>query len=852
VNEDETRFEEIESGDEVFVPAAPPERIGKFRIVDKLGEGGMGEVYEAEQVDPVRRRVALKIIKPGMDTEQIVARFESERQALALMDHPNIARVLDGGATDDGRPYFAMEYVAGVPITQFCDRQRMNTAERLELFIHVCNGVQHAHQKGIIHRDIKPSNVMVTLGDEGPVPKIIDFGVAKATEALTDKTMVTAVGQFIGTPEYMSPEQWDGRDIDTRTDVYALGVLLYELLVGTQPFDWKRLRRSGWEEILRAVHEDEPPMPSTRVTALETGMEGPARKRGTDRSSLTRQLRGDLDWIVLRTIDKDRNRRYPSATELASDIRRHLDDEPVQASPPSTRYRVGKFVRRHKVAVFAGALVALALVAGAVGSTVGLLRALRAETFARQEADTAKQVSEFLVGLFEVLEPSETRGGSITVREILDRGSMKIESELAAQPLLRARLMSTMGRVYQSLGLYDEARPLLAESLQSRRALLDDRHPALAEGLLEMGWLLMMTGNYTGARPLVREALEIHESTLSASDPELAQTLIIEAHLLTELGEYGAAADAAAQALEIREERFGANHPNVARTLDVLANLYYKSGDYTAARPLYERSLQVRRDAFGDSHLDVARSYNNLAMLFKVTGDYDTAHDLYEQALEIFESTLGADHPAVATSLNNLAALISETGDQEAARPYYERALAIREQALPDHPDLASSLNDLATLLMDAGDHTSARPLLERAVRIEEEVLGPDHVKVAYSLNNLGRLFLEAGDHDAARRSLERALSILEQGLHPDHPDLAYPLTNLGRLYAATRDETAAAEAFERAIAIRETRLRQDHPTLAETLEAYADLRRDQGRETEAVDLEARAAAIKEANPGEA
>ena len=364
--------------------------FGRYRLLQKIGEGGMGEVWLAEQPAPIRRQVALKIIKAGMDTAHVVARFEAERQALAVMDHPAIAKVFDAGATPQGRPYFVMEYVRGEPITTYCARQRLSTRERLDLFLQVCDGVQHAHQKGIIHRDLKPSNILVTLLDGSPVPKIIDFGVAKATaQPLTDRTLYTELGALIGTPEYMSPEQAEmsAIDIDTRTDVYALGVTLYELLTGVLPFDSKLLRESGLDAIRRTIREVEPPRPSTRVTQADTPRAG---NSAADRAALGRELRGDLDCITMRAIEKDRTRRYGSAAEFASDVRRHLEGLPVAASPPSAIYRARKFVQRHRLPVAAALLLAIAVLGGLLATTTMYLRA----EGARRESDARRIEAE--------------------------------------------------------------------------------------------------------------------------------------------------------------------------------------------------------------------------------------------------------------------------------------------------------------------------------------------------------------------------------------------------------------------------------------------------------------------------
>ena len=373
--------------------ARTPDRVGAYRILAPLGEGGMGVVYLAEQAAPIRRRVALKLIKLGMDTRQVVARFDAERQALALMDHPNIASVFDAGATDDGRPYFVMEYVPGVPITEFSDRHQLSTRARLELFQQVCAAVQHAHQKGVIHRDLKPSNVLVMEQDGRPVPKVIDFGIAKATDQhVTERTLFTEHGLFVGTPEYMSPEQADAAvgDVDTRSDIYSLGMILYELLVGGLPFSPAELRQAGYAEIQRIIREEEPPKPSTKLSSLGVTASEVASRRRTNLSTLARDLRGDLDWITLKSIEKDRNRRYASASELAADIGRHLHHEPVAAGPPRASYRLRKFVRKHRGAVAAWAALLLLLTAGLAVSATLYVRAERS----RQDADRQRAVAD--------------------------------------------------------------------------------------------------------------------------------------------------------------------------------------------------------------------------------------------------------------------------------------------------------------------------------------------------------------------------------------------------------------------------------------------------------------------------
>src|SRR5512136_1792857 len=484
--------------------------VGPYHLLQKIGEGGMGEVWVAEQHKPIHRRVALKLIKAGMDTRQVIARFESERQALAMMDHPAIAKVFDAGETAQGHPYFVMEYVQGIPITAYCDKNRLTTKERLELFRLICEGVQHAHQKAIIHRDLKPSNILVVIQDGVAVPKIIDFGVAKATaQTLTERTMYTELGVLIGTPEYMSPEQAEmtGLNVDTRTDVYSLGAILYELLVGALPFDPKELRRAGFDEIRRKIREEDPPKPSTKLSTMGEASATQARNRRTERVALIRQIRGDLDWITMKALEKDRTRRYGSPSDLAADIERYLHHQPIVARPPSTAYKARKFVRRHRFGVGVAGSVAMLLIAFSVLTALQAARIARERDRANREAEASRQVSEFLTGLFKVSDPSEARGNSVTAREILDKGADKIERELRGQPLVQGKLMSTMGLVYESLGLYSPAQALLEKALDIRKRTLGPDHPDVAVTLSTLGTVAWRKGDFSRAKDLQEQAL---------------------------------------------------------------------------------------------------------------------------------------------------------------------------------------------------------------------------------------------------------------------------------------------------------------------------------------------------------
>jgi serine/threonine protein kinase/Tfp pilus assembly protein PilF len=775
-------------------------QIGPYKLLQVLGAGGMGVVYEAEQSEPVTRRVAIKILKLGMDTHSVVARFDAERQALAVMDHPGIAKVLDGGATETGRPFFVMELVHGVPLSEYCDFRRLTLSERVGLFIKLCQAVQHAHHKGVVHRDLKPSNVLVSEQDGVPDPKIIDFGVAKAIgQRLTEQTLVTQLGEAIGTPAYMSPEQAEasGMDVDSRADIYSLGVMLYEVLVGDLPVDPREIGQQAFLARL-VMRETSPPTPSTRFGALGDRQGTIAEFRHTPPAELRRELKGDLDWIVMRAMDADRNRRYETANGLALDLQRYLNNEPVLARSPSVKYRVGKFVRRHRAAVVAATGLAIAVVLGLVGTSAALIRAIRAEARVAREAAVAEQVSNFLVGLFEVSDPGEALGNSVTARELLDSGAVRITDELADQPLVQARLMLTMGDAYRSLGLYQQARPMLERTLALRQTRFGENHIEVAEGLYQLGRIIRLQGGYDEAEQLYHRALTIQEA------------------------------------------RLGPDHPVVAATLLGLGRTFVARGKFDEAEPLLERSLRIQERALEPDDARITGSLGSLATLYMARGRYEEADSLFSRSLAIREKAYGSDHLTVAQVLSDLGAVRWSQGQLDDADRLFRRSLVIRARVLgPDHPQLASILNNLGVLVWTRADYEQADSLYRRALGIYEQALGPDHRRTAGAVNNLAETRWKLGDYQEGERLFRRALAVKERVLEPQHPSIAITLNGLANLLRDWGRHGEAEPLYRRALEIRESVLGQHDPFLAETLKDYATMLREVNRHREADSLEA-------------
>jgi serine/threonine protein kinase/tetratricopeptide (TPR) repeat protein len=818
----------------------PGSCIGPYRLTRMVGEGGMGAVFLAEQEHPVRRTVALKVIKPGMDSAQVVARLEAERQALALMDHPNIARFLDAGttgevagrasrvagrednetfssstcyappATTSGRPYFVMEAVDGVPITDYCDRNRLTPKVRLELFVLVCQAIQHAHQKGIIHRDVKPSNVLVTLVDGRPTPKVIDFGIAKAIDQrLTEKTLFTQFGVIVGTPEYMSPEQahLSGLEIDTRSDIYSLGVLLYELLTGTTPLDRRRVRDAAFTEVLRRIREEEPPKPSTRLATTEQTA-SIAVSRGTEPARLARLIRGDLDWIVMKALEKDPARRYETADGLARDVARYLNGDPVEAGPPSASYRLWKFAtKHHALLATAGAFVALLMAATAISSWQAV-RATRAERHAvdeaghavaaeaaareernhalaaegeavaqrnaavkakkeaEQQATIARAVNDFLRNdlLAEASPEKNARNKKVTVEELLSRAAAKISGRFEHQPEVEAAVRLTIGEALQELGLSAEASPHLERAVEIRRRVLGPEHHDTIVAQYKLGGLYVFLGRYREAETLLRQTVDAARRALGSEHPDTCSALSSLAFAYRHLRRDADSEMLLRETVETGRRVYGPEAHQVLDFQHELAQSLYNQGKYAEAEAILRRVVEVKRRVEGVEHPSTLTSQATLAQACQMQGKYAEAETLLVQMIEIDERVRGPEHPEVIVAQHSLAAIYRDQGKLAQAEALLRQVTARSERALgADHPDTLSAVLWLARVCRDEGKLAESEALFQQVLTAQQKVLGPDNPDVASTLVDLAITRLKRNRSAETEPLLRQALTIREK-----------------------------------------------------------------------------------------
>ena len=727
--------------------------VDRYRLVREIGRGGMAVVYLAERADgEFEQQLALKLIKRGIDTDEVVRRFERERRILARIRHPNIARFIDGGTTDEGRPFFAMELVEGLPIDRYCNEKKLSVRERLALFLEVARAVGHAHRNLVVHRDIKPSNILV--GERGEV-KLLDFGIARLLQTDDTDVELTRTRDRLLTPAFSSPEQIQGKPVTTASDVYQLGVLLYLLLTDHSPHG----ETGSMNELARVIVEDAPTIPSAIVrTGKQTAPGVVSRSRGTSVVGLRRELAGDLDNIALLALRKEPERRYASVALLIEDIERYLEGRPVSARPDTLTYRTSKFVQRHKIAVGFAATLLVLLTGFAITMAVQAGRIARERDRANREAETAEQVSEFLVDMFKVADPGRNKGETITAREILETGAQQVSGELKDQPAVRARLMDTIGRVYQNLGLYDDAQPLIEESLELRRADPDLPPTELAESIIHAAWLLENRGEYDAAEPLYREALEITRVEHGDEHPRVASAINDLALLLYRKSEYDESEKLHRQALEMRRRRLEPDDVRIADSLSNLSLVLDKRSDWEGSEKLNLEALEIRRKAHGELHRDVAISLDNLGRIKHAVEDYEASLAYFTDGLEIRRKLFGNEHPEVASGLNNLASLKFSTGDREGAEALFREVIEIDRKLLgPDHPDYAQSLGNLAFVLMLRDNPAEALPVFEESLEIVERVLEEKPLARRLHTRELRRVPVAAesqgrGRADAARR----------------------------------------------------------------------------------------------------
>jgi tetratricopeptide (TPR) repeat protein len=822
---------------------------GRYKLLERLGEGGMGTVWMAQQTEPVRRLVAVKLIKPGMDSKAVLARFEAERQALALMDHPNIAKVLDAGTAPDGRPFFVMELVKGTAITRYCDQRRLTPPQRLELFAAVCLAVQHAHQKGVIHRDLKPSNVLVALYDDRPVPKVIDFGVAKAIgPPLTEQTLHTGFGAVVGTLEYMSPEQasFNQLDVDTRSDVYALGVLLYELLVGGPPFSRKELEQAGVLEMLRVIREQEPSKPSLKLSTAE-GLPTLAANRGTEPKRLAALVRGEVDWIVMKALEKNRERRYETALGFAQDVQRYLAGEPVLACPPSVWYRLRKQFRRHRGALLAAAAVVVALTAGTVAATLGWLEARHrrdeAEASARKaeaaadeervarereavQRRQAEAVAELLESLFRGIDPWSGVSRTADFRELLADRLAQVEADLETkyqgQPVVRVRLRNTLGMARLGLGETERAVALL-EAARAEGAALEGGsgdYGLYAEGNLANAYV---AAGRTAEGIAILERLR---EPLAALPPENDAPLANLVNLGTAYSEAGRTDEAIHTLEEARgrlEARHGPDHAYTLAAMNSLALAYVRAGRYAESIALSETVSDRLGRTLGPKSPHALTSRLNLASAYLGAGQLDRALKLSEENLAGHKASLGPAHPYTLIAQHNLATAYLKVGQTDKGLALMEETVAARKAQLgAKHPATLDSQTALAGAYYALRRLDRMSPLLDQILATQKATLGPDHVETLRTMNNLAECYRVMKKLDLAVPLFEQTLAARKAKLGPDHPDTLITQNNLGLAYFDQGKLDQARALFEQTLPARKAKLGPDHPDTLRTMNCLA------------------------------
>ena len=842
----------------------------RYTLMKIIGEGGMGTVYLAEQVEPMKRQVALKVIKSGMDSKSVIARFDAERQALAMMDHPNIAKVYDGGTTNSGQPYFAMEFVQGFPITQFCDQEHLSVRDRLELFILVIEAVQHAHTKGIIHRDIKPANVMVSRVDGRYVPKVIDFGVAKAIEQkLTDQS-VGSTAFIVGTPAYMSPEQADPTtmDIDTRTDVYSLGVILYELLAGSPPHEPRSTTGGAVAELLRMVRDSDSPRPSSKLSSA-VALSTIAANRSIEPRKLTQMLRSELDWIVLKALDRNRSQRYETANSFARDIQRYLDGEMVEAQPPSASYRLKKMVVRYNRYVIAGILLFLALVSGIIGTTLGLLEARKQELEARKqeriavaetkekelalqsvvrERDYAESLAEFvsrdllalttLEGRLDFADMNSGLTKDSTLSDLLQHAVIKLDQRTDLEPQTEARLRWMLGRSFYYQGEYQKSIDLYRRSYELySKSIGPDQTLTLSslDGLVEA---LQKNGKYELASPLAEDGLKRKTTLYGEEHLETLKSSSLLAQNLRGLGQPAKAVPLFERTLELRKRLLGSEAHDTLTNMYDLAMAYIDADQRDKARPLVEQTLKLQTTILGVDHPDTNTCMGLLARLHREAGQFNEAIPLQEREVEWTKAHYGEEHPKNIFAMAALAACYRDSGKTEQAIAMFEQALAMVLKTFgEEHPNTANAMSSLAMAYRAADDHSRAFPYFEKALELRTKILGSEHPYTLNSMLNVASCYKSMNRTEDSQAMNHRALELAKKVLGDDHNTTLTLVQNIAINHWKAKQLELSIPLFEKVLAGKESKNGRGHP---DTLQAMANLGanyRDAGRFEEALTL---------------
>lgn len=809
-NEQEDSFPQMATT--YFCPDAQPDLVigGRYKLQEKIGEGGMGEVWVAKQTEPVKRRVAIKLVKAGMDSRQVLSRFEQERQALAMMDHPNIARVLDGGMTPSGHPFFVMELVNGLQLTRYCDEVRLTFKERLELFVLICQAVQHAHHKGIVHRDLKPANILVTNIDGRPVPKIIDFGVSKAIgESPTDSSIATQFGTVVGTLEYMSPEQagYSGNDIDTRADIYSLGVILYELLTGLRPIDSQRLKEAALTEMIRIIREEEPWKPSTRLSS-DASLPSMAALRRTDPRRLTEALRGELDWVVMKCLEKQRDRRYETANALARDIQCFLADEPVEARPPSARYRMNKFLKRHRGPVLAATVVLIALVAGIIGTSFGMVEAMRQKRLADDRKQEAIEARED--------EARRAESEAAAKQEAIDRkNEADIQRKLAEERLVQ--IETEQKKTEQEKRIAQAVRDFLQDKLL-RQA-----------DVYKQADLLQQIGGSVGAakeNPTIRELLDRATVELSAEKIESSfpEQPLVQAEILGTVGKAYVAVGGfdpglklLERALALCQTHLGKEHPDTVKYMIMLGTARVEAGILKPGEQILEEGLELAKATFGPDDLTTADCMNSLSAAYQLLGKLEKGLELAIEVHQRKTRSIAPDDPESVRALANLAAAYNHAGKPQQALETMKRAVSLSKEICgPDHPLTFFCMSNLATCYGALGNRDPQQALMEEAVNGLKNKLGEEHPFTLHSIASLAEAYRQSGDLPRGLNTLQEVAGVMEKKLGKKHPITLRTMSALADMYMESGKLDRCLELYEETLALQIETLGPDHPeTLA-------------------------------------